>query len=81
MLYHLFDWITQHWTRSSFPGSGLFQFISFRVMIALILSLIITTVYGKKLIRFLLTKQLGETVRDLGLAGEQQKKVHQQWVD
>ena len=74
MLYHLFDWITQHWTKSSFPGSGLFQFISFRVMMALILSLIITTVYGKKLIRFLQTKQLGETVRDLGLAGEQQKK-------
>jgi phospho-N-acetylmuramoyl-pentapeptide-transferase len=43
-------------------------------MMALILSLIITTVYGKKLIRFLQTKQLGETVRDLGLAGEQQKK-------
>lgn len=74
MLYHLFDWITQHWAKSSFPGSGLFQFISFRVIVALILSLIITTVYGKKLIRFLQKKQLGETVRDLGLAGEQQKK-------
>lgn len=74
MLYHLFDWITQHWSKASFPGSGLFQFISFRVIMALILSLIITTVYGKKLILFLQRKQLGETVRDLGLAGEQQKK-------
>src|SRR6187402_1053034 len=74
MLYHLFDWITQHWKTSAFPGSGLFQFISFRVLLAMILSLIITTVYGKKLIRFLQKKQLGETVRDLGLAGEQQKK-------
>jgi phospho-N-acetylmuramoyl-pentapeptide-transferase len=74
MLYHLFDWITQHWTKSSFAGSGLFQFISFRTLMALILSLIITTVYGKKLIDFLQQKQLGETVRDLGLAGEQQKK-------
>jgi len=74
MLYHLFDWITQHWTRSRFPGSGLFRFVSFRVIVALILSLVITTVYGKKLIRFLQRKQLGETVRDLGLAGEQQKK-------
>jgi phospho-N-acetylmuramoyl-pentapeptide-transferase len=74
MLYHLFDWITQHWTKSSFAGSGLFQFISFRTIMALILSLIITTVYGKKLIEFLQRKQLGETVRDLGLAGEQQKK-------
>ena len=72
MLYHFFDWLTKEDFR--FPGSGLFQFISFRVMLALILSLIITTVYGKKLINFLLRKQLGETVRDLGLAGEQQKK-------
>ncbi len=74
MFYHLFDWITQHWTKSSFPGSGLFQFISFRTLMALILSLIITTVYGKKLILFLQKKQLGETVRDLGLEGEQEKK-------
>ncbi len=74
MLYHLFDWITQHWTKATFPGSGLFKFISFRVMMALILSLIITTVYGKKLIVFLQKKQMGETVRDLGLAGEQQKR-------
>ena len=72
MLYHFFDWLTKEDFR--FPGSGLFQFISFRVMLALILSLIITTVYGKKLINFLQRKQLGETVRDLGLAGEQQKK-------
>ena len=72
MLYHLFDWLTKEDFR--FPGSGLFQFISFRVMLALILSLVITTVYGKKLINFLHKKQVGETVRDLGLAGEQQKK-------
>ncbi len=72
MLYHLFDWLTKENFR--FPGSGLFQFISFRVMLALILSLVITTVYGKKLINYLLKKQVGETVRDLGLAGEQQKK-------
>jgi phospho-N-acetylmuramoyl-pentapeptide-transferase len=74
MLYHLFDWITQHWTKASFPGSGIFQFISFRVIMALILSLVITTVYGKKLIVFLQNKQMGETVRELGLAGEQQKR-------
>ena len=74
MLYHLFDWLTQHWTKSGLPGSGLFRFVSFRVIAALILSLVITTVYGKKLIRFLQKKQLGESVRDLGLAGEQQKK-------
>lgn len=72
MLYHLFDWLTKENFR--FPGSNLFQFITFRVMLAMILSLMITTVYGKNLIRFLQRKQLGETVRDLGLAGEQQKK-------
>ncbi len=74
MLYHFFDWITRHWQISRFPGSGLFQFITFRVMLAVILSLLITTVYGKRLIEFLRTRQLGESVRDLGLAGEQQKK-------
>ncbi|HCY88938.1 MAG TPA: phospho-N-acetylmuramoyl-pentapeptide-transferase [Chitinophagaceae bacterium] len=72
MLYHFFDWLTREEIR--FPGSGLFQFITFRVMLALILSLVITTVYGKRIIGFLQKKQLGETVRDLGLAGEQQKK-------
>ncbi|MEO5943865.1 MAG: phospho-N-acetylmuramoyl-pentapeptide-transferase [Ferruginibacter sp.] len=72
MLYHFFNWLAKENFR--FPGSGLFQFITFRVLLAMILSLVITTVYGKKLIRFLQKKQLGETVRDLGLAGEQQKK-------
>jgi phospho-N-acetylmuramoyl-pentapeptide-transferase len=72
MLYHFFDWLTKANLR--FPGSGLFQFITFRVMLAMILSLVITTVYGKKIIRLLQKKQLGETVRDLGLQGEQQKK-------
>ena len=72
MLYHLFRWLTKEGIK--FPGSGLFEFITFRVLFAIILSLIITTVFGKKLIRFLQEKQLGESVRDLGLAGEQQKK-------
>ncbi len=72
MLYHLFHWLNN--SGSKFPGSGVFDFITFRVMLAAVLSLIITTVYGKKLINFLQRKQLGESVRDLGLAGEQQKK-------
>jgi phospho-N-acetylmuramoyl-pentapeptide-transferase len=71
MLYHLFDWLTKENFR--FPGSGLFQFITFRVLLAMILSLVITTVYGKRIIRLLTRKQLGETVRDLGLPGEQTK--------
>lgn len=72
MLYHLFDWLKTEGYR--FIGSELYRFLSIRVMLAMILSLVITTVYGKKLIRYLQKKQLGESVRDLGLAGEQQKK-------
>lgn len=72
MLYHLFDWLKSEGYR--FIGSELYRFLSIRVMLAMILSLVITTVYGKKLIRYLQKKQLGESVRDLGLAGEQQKK-------
>lgn len=72
MLYHIFDWLAKEGFR--FPGINLFQFITFRVMLAMILSLVITTVYGKKLIKYLQKKQLGESVRDLGLAGEKEKK-------
>ena len=72
MLYHLFDWFARHGIK--FPGSGLFQFITFRVLLAVILSLIVTTVFGKKLINYLTKKQIGESVRDLGLEGEKEKK-------
>ncbi|ULQ56536.1 phospho-N-acetylmuramoyl-pentapeptide-transferase [Flavihumibacter rivuli] len=72
MLYHLIDWLKEMGVK--FPGSALFQFITSRVLLAVILSLIITTVFGKKMISILLKKQVGESVRDLGLAGEQQKK-------
>jgi len=56
------------------PGGALFQFITFRVLLAVLFSLVITMIFGKKLINYLLKKQVGETVRDLGLVGEQQKK-------
>src|SRR5688572_14380964 len=72
MLYHLMDWLESAGIK--FPGSALFQFITSRVLIAVILSLVISAVFGKKLINYLLKKQVGETVRDLGLAGEQSKK-------
>ncbi len=72
MLYHLFDWFDKQ--NMNFAGSELYRFITFRVLLTLLLSLFITTVYGKKLIRFLQKKQVGESVRDLGLAGEQSKK-------
>jgi phospho-N-acetylmuramoyl-pentapeptide-transferase len=72
MLYHLFEWFRTEGYQ--FPGSHLFQFITFRVMLAVILSLLISTLVGKKVINYLRHKQIGESVRDLGLAGEQQKK-------
>ncbi len=72
MLYHIFEWMTKDGMK--FPGSGLFQFITFRVLLAVLLSLIITTVFGRNLINFLHKKQIGETVRDLGLEGEKEKK-------
>lgn len=72
MLYHLFEWFKQQGIKM--PGGALFQFITFRVLLAILLSLIITSVYGKRLINLLKKMQVGETVRDLGLAGEQQKK-------
>lgn len=72
MLYHLFDWLRTE--NVKVPGGALFLFITFRVLLAVLLSLIITTVFGKRLINYLLRKQVGESVRDLGLAGEQQKK-------
>jgi len=72
MLYHLFEWLNKE--DINFPGSELYRFITFRVLIAILLSLLIATVYGKKLIRFLQRKQVGESVRDLGLAGQSEKK-------
>jgi phospho-N-acetylmuramoyl-pentapeptide-transferase len=72
MLYHLTEWLQRLGLK--FPGSALFQFITSRVLLAVILSLVISAVFGKKLINYLRKKQVGESVRDLGLAGEQQKK-------
>lgn len=70
MLYHLFTYLhdTFH-----LPGVGVFKFISFRAAMAILMSLFISLVYGKRLIQFLHKKQIGETVRDLGLEGEKQK--------
>ena len=71
MLYQLFTWLKQEF---NLPGAGMFQFLTFRIAMAVLLSLVIATVFGKKLIEFLQKKQIGETVRELGLQGEQQKK-------
>ncbi|RMA57693.1 phospho-N-acetylmuramoyl-pentapeptide-transferase [Ulvibacter antarcticus] len=70
MLYYLFDYLEKTY---QLPGASLFQFITFRASLAVILSLFIATVYGKKIIAYLQKKQVGETVRDLGLEGQSEK--------
>ncbi len=70
MLYYLFEYVEQNY---QIPGTGLFQFLTFRAAMAAILSLLIGTIYGKRIINVLRRKQIGETVRDLGLEGQQQK--------
>jgi phospho-N-acetylmuramoyl-pentapeptide-transferase len=72
MLYSLFEWFRQNGIK--IPGGALFQFITSRVLLAVVFSLIISMIFGKSIIRALVKKQIGETVRDLGLAGEQQKR-------
>lgn len=70
MLYYLFEFIEK---KFQFPGASLFQFLSFRASIAIILSLVFTLIYGKKIINYLRRKQIGETIRDLGLEGQAEK--------
>ena len=70
MLYYLFEYLEQEF---QLPGAGLFQFISFRASIAIIFSLLFSLVFGKRIIQFLHHKQMGESIRDLGLAGQKEK--------
>lgn len=71
MLYYLFKYLKEHY---DFVGAGLFQYISFRASMAIILSLIITMIIGRGIIKWLRKQQIGESVRDLGLEGQTQKK-------
>jgi len=70
MLYYLFDFLNS----IDFPGAGVFQYLSFRSAMAVIVSLLISTIWGKKVIRLLQLKQIGDEIRDLGLEGQYQKK-------
>lgn len=70
MLYYLFEYLE----KVDFPGAGIFQYLSFRSALAIITSLIISLIFGKRIIYVLQRKQIGETVRDLGLEGQMQKK-------
>ncbi|MCB9189120.1 MAG: phospho-N-acetylmuramoyl-pentapeptide-transferase [Flavobacteriales bacterium] len=69
MLYHLFEYLQEQ----NVPGAGLFQYISFRAGMAIIVSLLISMVFGGRLIRLLHRLQVGETIRDLGLEGQNEK--------
>lgn len=71
MLYYLFNYLKAHF---DLAGAGVFQFITFRVTMAIILSLVISMIFGKRLVNYLKKKQIGETIRDLGLQGEEKKK-------
>lgn len=70
MLYYLFDYLEKTY---QFPGAGLFQFLTFRAALAVLFSLLIAIIYGKKIIKFLRKQQVGETIRDLGLDGQIEK--------
>lgn len=69
MLYYLFDWLEKF----NFPGAGMFQYISVRAVCAIVLSLFISLIIGKSVIKLLKKKQIGETIRELGLEGQNQK--------
>ena len=71
MLYYLFNYLKSAFNIS---GAGVFQYITFRVSMSIILSLVISMVMGKSIVKFLQRKQIGETIRELGLEGEQSKK-------
>src|SRR6202012_397566 len=70
MLYYLFNWLNKNY---SIPGAGVFQYSTFRMAMAVITSLLITAVFGRRLIDYLRYKQVGETIRNLGLEGQMQK--------
>ena len=70
MLYYLFEYLDKI---LDVPGTGVFQYITFRSALAFLLSLLLSTIYGKRIIRFLQRQQVGETVRELGLAGQNEK--------
>lgn len=70
MLYYLFEYFDK---TLDIPGTGVFQYITFRSALALMLSLLLSTIYGKRIINFLRNQQVGETVRELGLQGQNEK--------
>ncbi len=71
MLYYLFEWLDKYY---DFPGAGLFRYVSFRAAAAIVLSLFIALIFGRRIIAHLQKLQVGESIRDLGLDGQKQKQ-------
>ena len=71
MLYYLFQYLENEF---QLPGASLFQFLSFRSAFAIVISLLFTLIFGKNIIKFLKEKQVGESIRDLGLSGQKEKE-------
>ncbi|MDE6858132.1 MAG: phospho-N-acetylmuramoyl-pentapeptide-transferase, partial [Alistipes sp.] len=71
MLYHLFRYLD---IRYDLPGAGMFQYISFRAALAVIIALLVGIIFGRRIIDFLRRKQIGEDIRDLGLQGQLEKR-------
>jgi len=72
MIYYLFEYLESVY---QLPGAGVFQYISFRAALAVIASLLVSMVFGGKIINLIRNKQIGEEVRTLGLEGEAQKNI------
>ena len=70
MIYHLFEYLRQY----DIPGQGLFTYLSFRAMLTSVTAMLLSFFAGRRIIKWLQRKQIGETIRDLGLEGQMQKK-------
>ena len=75
MLYYLFEFLE---TQYNLPGASLFDYLSFRAAVSVIISLIISVVFGKRIIEYLRKRQIGENVRKLGLEGEEEKSKEEE---
>ena len=77
MIYHLFEYLRQY----DIPGQGLFTYLSFRAMLTSITAMLLSFFAGRKIIKWLQRKQIGETIRDLGLGSARcRRKALRQWV-
>jgi phospho-N-acetylmuramoyl-pentapeptide-transferase len=77
MIYYIFEFLENNY---NLPGAGVFQYISFRSALAIMTSLLVSLVFGGKIIRFIKKMQIGEDVRKLGLDGEEKRHSNYGWT-